>query len=99
MDFFHAHSTIDEPEVQSETDRYMAIPGQALGYKVGQLEIIKLRAYAKEQLGNKFDIRGFHDEVLGAGALPMDVLTERIHQWVAVEKASVPGSTSTNSGH
>jgi uncharacterized protein (DUF885 family) len=99
VDFFHDHSTIDEPDVQSETDRYMAIPGQALGYKVGQLEILKLRAYAKDQLGNKFNIRGFHDEVLGAGALPMDVLTDRIHQWVAVEKASAAGSTATSSAH
>ena len=92
VDFFHDHSTIDEVEVQSETDRYMAIPGQALGYKVGQLEILKLRAYAKDQLGDKFDIRGFHDEVLGAGALPMDVLTDRIHEWVSVKKASAAGA-------
>ena len=85
------HSTIDEPDVQSETDRYMAIPGQALGYKIGQLEILKLRKYAQDQLGSKFDIRGFHDELLGAGALPMDVLSDRIHGWVAVEKASAGG--------
>ena len=70
VDFFHDHSTIDEVEVQSETDRYMAIPGQALGYKVGQLEILKLRAYAKDQLGDKFDIRGFHDEVLARARCP-----------------------------
>ena len=89
VDFFHEHSTIDEPEVQSETDRYMAIPGQALGYKIGQLEILKLRDYAKNELGDKFDIRGFHDELLGAGALPLDVLSERVHAWVAQQKTSV----------
>jgi uncharacterized protein (DUF885 family) len=89
VDFFHEHSAIDEPEVQSETDRYMAWPAQALGYKIGQLEILKLRQYAKDQLGSNFDIRGFHDEVLNAGALPLDVLSERVHTWVGVQKAQV----------
>ncbi len=87
VDFFHDHSAIDEAEVQSETDRYMAWPAQALGYKIGQLEILKLRQYAKDQLGDKFDLRAFHDEVLSGGALPMDVLSTRIHEWVAQQKA------------
>jgi len=87
VDFFHDHSSIDEVSVQSETDRYMAWPAQALGYKIGQLEILKLRQYAKDQLGAKFDIRGFHDEVLSGGALPMDVLSKRIHGWVDQQKA------------
>jgi len=86
VDFFHDHSAIDEAEVQSETDRYMAWPAQALGYKIGQLEILKLRQYAKDQLGDKFDLSNFHDEVLGAGALPLDVLSTRIHEWVAAQK-------------
>jgi uncharacterized protein (DUF885 family) len=94
VDFFHDHSLIDEPEVQSETDRYMANPSQALGYKIGQLEILKLRAYAKDQLGNRFDIRAFHDEVLTGGALPMDVLSDRIHDWVAQMKASAAGASN-----
>jgi len=95
VDYFHAHSSIDEVSVQSETDRYMAWPAQALGYKIGQLEILKLRQYAKEQLGDKFDIRGFHDEVLSGGALPMDVLSTRIHGWVAQQKtqAALLGSS------
>ena len=88
VDFFHDHSAIDEAEVQSETDRYIAWPAQALGYKVGQLEILKLRQYAKDQLGDKFSLSNFHDEVLGAGALPLDVLSARIHEWVAAQKAS-----------
>lgn len=86
VDYFHEHSGIDEPDVQSETDRYMAWPAQALGYKIGQLEILKLRQYAKDELGEKFSQSGFHDEVLGAGALPLEILSARIHQWVAAEK-------------
>jgi uncharacterized protein (DUF885 family) len=83
VDFFHDHSGIDEVEVQSETDRYIVWPAQALGYKVGQLKILELRAYAKAALGKKFDLRAFHDEVLGAGALPLDLLERRIKAWVA----------------
>jgi uncharacterized protein (DUF885 family) len=94
VDYFHAHSTIDEVSVQSETDRYMAWPAQALGYKIGQLEILKLRQYAKDQLGDKFDIRGFHDEVLSGGAIPMDVLSTRIHEWVAQQKTQASLSSS-----
>jgi uncharacterized protein (DUF885 family) len=86
VDYFHEHSVIDEVTVQSETDRYMAWPAQALSYKIGELEILKLRQYAKEQLESKFDLRAFHDEVLSGGALPMDVLSERIHEWVARQK-------------
>jgi uncharacterized protein (DUF885 family) len=86
VDYFHDHSSIDEVTVQSETDRYMGSPAQALGYKIGQLEILKLRQYSKDQLGDKFDLRGFHDEVLSGGALPMDVLSTRIHEWAARQK-------------
>jgi uncharacterized protein (DUF885 family) len=95
VDFFHEHSGVDEVSVQSETDRYIASPAQALGYKIGQLEILKLRQYAKDQLADKFNICAFHDEVLNSGALPMDVLEQRIHEWVAKQKApSAPSSTS-----
>ena len=85
VDFFHDHSGIEEVEVQSETDRYIVWPGQALGYKIGQLKIIELREYAMKKLGKKFDIRAFHDEVLGAGSVPLDVLEQRIHAWVKAQ--------------
>ena len=88
VDFFHAHSGTDEVEVQSETDRYISWPAQALGYKIGQLTILSLREDAKKALGDKFDIRKFNDEVLGAGALPMDVLKSRIEAWIAAQKAA-----------
>jgi uncharacterized protein (DUF885 family) len=94
VDFFHDHSAIDEAELQSETDRYMAWPAQALGYKIGQLEILKLRQYSKDQLGDKFDLRSFHDEVLSGGALPMDVLSARIHEWVGQQKTQASLSLS-----
>jgi uncharacterized protein (DUF885 family) len=95
VDFFHEHSAIDEPDVQEETDRYMAWPAQALGYKIGQLEIFKLRQYSKDQLGEKFDIRAFHDEVIGGGALPLDILSSRIHDWVGVQKAQASRSSAS----
>jgi uncharacterized protein (DUF885 family) len=97
VDFFHEHSGEDEVNVQSETDRYIAWPAQALGYKIGQLEILKLREYAKDQLGAKFNIRAFHDEVLDGGALPLDVLEMRVHEWVRKQKAA--GASSSTSVH
>jgi uncharacterized protein (DUF885 family) len=86
VQFFHQHSTTDEVEVQTETDRYIVGPGQALAYKIGQLKIIELRERARHELGAAFDIRAFHDEVLGAGALPLDVLEARIDRWIAGQK-------------
>ncbi len=87
VDYFHDHSNTEEVEVQSETDRYIVWPGQALGYKIGQLKILELRAYAKKELGDKFDIRGFHDTVLGHGALPLHVLEAQVKEWVSQQKA------------
>jgi uncharacterized protein (DUF885 family) len=91
--FFHDHSTIDEPSVQAETDRYIANPGQALGYKIGQLTISRLRQHARDELGVAFDLRAFHDEVLGAGALPLDLLERRIDAWIARRKTA-PAATN-----
>ncbi len=86
IDYFHENSAIDEPTVQSETDRYIAWPGQALGYKMGQLKILELRKRAQDALGPKFNLKAFHDEVLDSGALPMDVLDKRINAWIATQK-------------
>ncbi|HEV2846155.1 MAG TPA: DUF885 domain-containing protein, partial [Thermoanaerobaculia bacterium] len=86
VQFFRDHSATDEVDIQSETDRYIVWPGQALAYKIGQLKILELRERAKKELGASFDVRKFHDEVLGGGALPMDVLEERIVNWIAAQK-------------
>jgi len=91
VDFFHEHSSADEPEVQAETDRYIAFAAQALAYKLGQLKILKLREQAKTELGERFDMRAFHDEILNGGALPLDVLDARITAWIAAQK---PGKTA-----
>jgi len=80
--YFHRYTAMDEPNVQSEVDRYIAWPGQALAYKLGQLEILKLRDEARQKLGDKFDLRAFHDEVLGNGALPLDVLDSEVRFWI-----------------
>ena len=80
--YFHRYTAMDEPNVQSEVDRYIAWPGQALAYKLGQLEILKLREEAQRKLGDKFDVRAFHDEILGNGALPLDVLDSEVTAWI-----------------
>lgn len=93
VDFFHAHPSDDEPSIQAETDRYIVWPGQALGYKIGQLDILALRARAEQALGARFDIRAFHDAILGGGAMPLDLLDARIDAWIAQAKAA-PGATA-----
>jgi len=88
VDYFHQHGSEDEPDVQAETDRYIAVPGQALAYKLGQLEILKLRDRAKAELGDRFDIRSFHDEILNGGSLPLDVLESRVTAWINEQKTA-----------
>ena len=88
VDYMRKSGAIDEPTIQSETDRYISWPGQADSYKLGQLKIRELRERAKQQLGPKFDIRTFHDEILNGGNLPLDLLEARIDHWIAEQKNS-----------
>jgi uncharacterized protein (DUF885 family) len=83
IEYFHKYTAMDEPNIQTEVDRYIGWPGQALAYKLGQLEILKLRDEARQRLGEKFDIRAFHDEVLGSGPLPLDILQSEVENWIS----------------
>jgi uncharacterized protein (DUF885 family) len=88
VDFFRKSGAIDEPSIQSETDRYIAWPAQALSYKLGQLKIRELRERARKELGPKFDVRKFHDEMLDGGTLPLDLLEARTNKWIAEQKSN-----------
>ena len=87
VDFFRKSGAIDEPLIQSETDRYIAWPAQALSYKLGQLKFRELRERAEKELGPKFDIRAFHDEMIDGGTLPLDMLDARTNLWIAAQEA------------
>ena len=91
---FRSTNDVNDAVAQTETDRYIAWPGQALAYKMGQLKILELRERAKKELGPKFDIKSFHDEILDGGAMPLDLLEERVNRWI---KAQLPQSASTGS--
>lgn len=85
VQYFHDHTALDEIDIQNETDKYMVWPAQAVAYKLGELKILSLREEAKKQLGSRFDIRAFHDTVLGAGSIPLNVLELRIREWLAAQ--------------
>ena len=87
VDFMRKSGAVDEPTIQSETDRYIAWPAQALSYKLGQLKIRELRERARKELGANFDIRTFHDEILDGGTLPLDLLEARTDKWMAQQKS------------
>ena len=86
VDFFHQHTAMDDQNIETEVDRYIAWPAQALSYKMGQMEILALRERAQRELGPKFDLRAFHDAILDQGPLPLDMLTEKITAWIAARK-------------
>jgi uncharacterized protein (DUF885 family) len=87
VEFFRKSGAVDEPTIQSETDRYISWPAQALSYKLGQLKFRELRDRAQKELGTKFDLRKFHDEMLDGGTLPLDMLEARTVKWIAEEKS------------
>jgi uncharacterized protein (DUF885 family) len=88
VDFFRQHTAMDDQNIQTEVDRYIAWPGQALSYKLGQMKILELRERARHELGSHFDIRTFHDAVLDQGGLPLDVLEEKVNRWISSQKLS-----------
>jgi len=83
IEFFRENAAKTDQDIIVEVDRYIVWPGQALGYKMGQLKIRELRTKAEQKLGSKFDIRKFHDVVLGQGAVPLDLLEAQVNAWTA----------------
>ena len=88
IDYFTTNSSVPAAAIKSEVQRYLVNPGQATAYKVGMIRIQQLRKKAEAELGDKFDIRGFHDAVLGGGSLPLDLLERRVDGWIAQRKAA-----------
>src|SRR4030095_16158609 len=89
IDYCRANSARTEHEIEAEIDRYIVNPGGVPCYKIGELKIKELRAYAEKELGPKFDLRAFHDRILGSGQLPLDLLEKSIKEWVEREKAGM----------
>jgi uncharacterized protein (DUF885 family) len=92
VEYMRSSHAVDEPTIQAETDRYIGGPGQACSYKLGQLKIRELRERAKQQLGPKFNLKTFHDEILSGGALPLDLLDARVDRWIKAQLASEAGN-------
>jgi uncharacterized protein (DUF885 family) len=86
VEYMLRHTALAENNIRNEVDRYISRPGQALAYKVGQLTIRRLRAEAEEALGERFDIKRFHDAVLGGGGVTLEVLEARVRAWIASQK-------------
>jgi uncharacterized protein (DUF885 family) len=86
VEFFIANSSISEGQIRAEVRRYFVMPGQATGYKIGMLKILELREKARNELGDQFDIRAFHDTVLVGGALPLTILERVVDEWIAETK-------------
>jgi uncharacterized protein (DUF885 family) len=88
VDFFHQHTAMDDQNINTEVDRYVSWPGQALAYRLGQMKILELRERAKQRLGSRYDIREFHQHVLDLGPVPLDVLDASITRWLDNETAA-----------
>ena len=93
VEYMRNSHAIDEPTIQAETDRYISGPGQACSYKLGQLKILELRERAKTELGPKFDLKTFHDEILSGGALSLDVLDARVNRWIKAQQPVMAGNS------
>ena len=87
IDYMAANTGMERTEVVAEVERYIVMPGQALAYKTGQLEILELRERARRELRGRFDLREFHDQVLGSGALPLTLLARNVDAWIAARLA------------
>jgi uncharacterized protein (DUF885 family) len=94
VDFFRKYGPVDEPTIQSETDRYIAWPAQALAYKLGQLKFRELRDRAAKALGPEFDLRRFHDEMLSGGVLPLDLLDSRTNSWIRQQESRLKSAAA-----
>src|SRR5262245_64822992 len=97
IDYMHAND-VNDALAQTEADRYIAWPGQALAYKMGQLTILKLRDDAKAKLGDKFDLKAFHDEILNGGAMPLGLLQERVQAWTKQQTVAAKNVPKSNPG-
>ncbi len=91
IDFLASHAALSQHEVETEVDRYISWPGQALSYKLGEIKIVELRARAEKELGPKFDLRAFHDTILGLGSVPLPVLEQQVDAWIAKVKTAPAG--------
>ena len=96
IDYMLRNTGMAESTAVSEVERYIVLPGQACAYKVGELELLRLREGARARLGDRFDLRAFHRVVLGNGALPLTILEGLIEDWVrSEERGAAPGATAT----